>query len=223
VALRGLLLDAMGTLIGLRRSVGAVYSELAASHGLAVDAGALDRVFPAVYRQAPPLACPGLAGAELLAAERTWWGERIAEAFAACGQAGPLPPQLAGALFDRFAEPDLWHVYPDVAGPLEAWQRRGLKLAVVSNFDQRLSGLLEGLGLADAFAAVVVSSAAGAAKPDPRPFRLALEALGLAPEAVWHVGDSPEDEAGARAAGVRPVLIRRLRGADPTPPGAGAR
>lgn len=213
----------MGTLIGLRRSVGSVYSELAASHGLAVDAAALDRVFPAVYRQAPPLAFPGLTGAELLAAERQWWGERIAEAFAACGQTGPLPPQLAGALFDRFAEPDLWHVYADVAGPLEAWRRRGLKLAVVSNFDQRLSGLLEGLGLADAFAAVVVSSAAGAAKPDPQPFRLALAALDLEPGAVWHVGDSPEDEAGARAAGVRPVLIRRPRGADPTPPGAGAR
>lgn len=223
MAPRGLLLDAMGTLIGLRRSVGSVYSELAASHGLSVEADALDRVFPAVYRQAPPLAFPGLAASELLAAERSWWGSRIAEAFAACGQTGPLPTPLAADLFDRFAEPDLWHVYPDVTAPLEAWQRRGLKLAVVSNFDQRLAGLLEGLGIAEAFAAVVVSSAAGAAKPDPRPFRLALEALGLEPEAVWHVGDSPEDEAGARAAGVRPLLIRRGRRPSPPPGEADAR
>ncbi len=221
MAPRGLLLDAMGTLIGLRRSVGEVYSALAAGHGLRVDAAALDRVFPAVHRQAPPLAFPGLAGAELLAAERTWWAERIAEAFAACGQAGPLPPELAGQLFERFARPDLWRVYSDVAGPLERWRRHGLKLAVVSNFDQRLPGLLEGLGIASAFDVVVVSSAAGAAKPDPRPFQLALEALELTPAEVWHVGDSPEDEAGARAAGVRPLLIRRPRHTGAAAAGAG--
>ena len=35
------------------------------------------------------------------------------------------------------------------------------------------------------------------------PFQQALQALDLAPTEVWHVGDSPEDEAGARAAGLR--------------------
>jgi putative hydrolase of the HAD superfamily len=103
----------------------------------------------------------------------------------------------------------LWHIYPDVPSQLQRWRARGLKLAVVSNFDQRLLGVLEGLGLADVMDCVVVSSSAGAAKPDPRPFQQALEALKLAPTEAWHVGDSPEDEAGARAAGLRCVLIRR--------------
>ena len=92
---------------------------------------------------------------------------------------------------------------------LRRWHNRGLSLAVVSNFDQRLIGLLEALGLAELFEAVVVSSVVGAAKPDPRPFHQALQALQLPPEAVWHIGDSPEDEAGARASGVRCLLIRR--------------
>jgi putative hydrolase of the HAD superfamily len=33
--------------------------------------------------------------------------------------------------------------------------------------------------------------------------------LQLPPAAVWHIGDSPEDEQGARAAGVRCLLIQR--------------
>ena len=212
---RGLLLDAMGTLIGLRASVGSTYASLAADHGVAVEASAIDRVFPAIYRAAPPLAFPGLSGAALLEAEQQWWISRIAEAFAACGHPEPLPEALGPELFARFARPDLWRVYPDVDGQLRQWKQRGLQLAVVSNFDQRLLGLLEGLALADLFSAVVVSSAVGAAKPDPRPFHCALEALALAPAEAWHVGDSPEDEAGARAAGVRCVLIRR-----PGPAGA---
>jgi putative hydrolase of the HAD superfamily len=38
----------------------------------------------------------------------------------------------------------------------------------------------------------------------------ALALVGVRPEAAWHVGDSvAEDVAGARAAGIRPVLIAR--------------
>jgi putative hydrolase of the HAD superfamily len=206
---RGLLLDAMGTLLGLRHSVGHTYSRLAGDFGLRVEAADLDRVFPTVYRQAPPLAFPGLQGAALLEAERHWWDERIGEAFAASGHTEPLPAGLGVALFEHFASPELWRVYPDVPSQLQRWRARGLKLAVVSNFDQRLLLLLQGLGLAETMDCVVVSSTAGAAKPDPRPFQQALEALDLPPRDVWHVGDSPEDEAGARAAGLRCVLIRR--------------
>ena len=198
----------MGTLIGLRRSVGSTYAELAAQHGIAVEAAAIDRAFGAVYRQAPPLAFPGLSGAELERAERHWWGERIDAVFRAV-QAAPPGPDLAGQLFDRFAGPELWHIYPDVMEPLRRWHGAGIKLAVVSNFDRRLIGLLEGLGLGNLFQAVVVSSAAGAAKPSPVPFGLALEALGLGAGQVWHIGDSPEDGAGAAAAGMAFLRIRR--------------
>jgi putative hydrolase of the HAD superfamily len=198
---RGLLLDAMGTLIGLRSTVGHTYAAMAAEHGIEVAAGAIDRAFPGVLRQAPPLAFPGLEGDSLLQAERRWWGERIDAVLGAAG--------AGAALFDRFADPSLWHVYADVPAVLRRWHGAGLRLAVVSNFDRRLQPLLEGLGLADLFEAVVVSSRAGAAKPSPLPFQIALEAMDLPPSQVWHVGDSPEDGAGARAAGVRCLLVRR--------------
>ncbi len=205
---RALLLDAMGTLIGLRQPVGRTYAALAAEHGLSVEAERIDRVFPAIYRAAPPLAFPGLSGEALRDAECGWWGDRIGACLQAAG-APAAPPALGRALFERFADPALWRVYDDVPAHLEAWREAGLRLAVVSNFDSRLDGLLEGLGLGRWLEVVVVSSRAGAAKPSPEPFHQALTALGLPAEQAWHVGDSPEDRAGARAAGLRCLLVRR--------------
>ena len=205
---KGLLLDAMGTLITLRQSVGQGYAAVAQEHGLAVTAEAIDAVFPTVYRQAPPLAFGPLAHDALEAAERHWWGERIGETFAAIG--APAPDlSLQHALFDHFAQADCWRLYPEVDAQLQQWRQAGLRLAVVSNFDRRLHGLLEQLGLGPYFDAVVVSSEAGAAKPDPRPFAVALAALDLSPDEAWHIGDSPEDLAGAQAAGLHCVLLDR--------------
>lgn len=209
---RGLLLDAMGTMIGLRTSVGVTYAELAARHGLTVDAAAIDQHFPRIYRQAPPLAFPEIDNTTLEEAEIGWWSARIAEVLAAAGAEGMAsepPPELGRALYSRFAQPDLWRVYDDVPVHLETWHRRGLRLAVVSNFDSRLPGLLNSLGLGQWLEAVVVSSKAGAAKPDPRPYLQALAQLNLAAAEVWHVGDSPEDGVGARAAGIRWVKVQR--------------
>jgi putative hydrolase of the HAD superfamily len=205
---RGLLLDAMGTLIGLRQPVGRTYAAAAARHGITVDADAVEQAFRASYRQAPPLAFPGLEHEDLERAERRWWADRIRESLLGAG-AQPAPEEMALELFNHYADPAPWHVFDDVPSQLERWHRRGLALAVVSNFDSRLPGLLEGLGLARWLTVVVVSSAAGAAKPEPAPFQLALQGLGLNADQAWHVGDSPEDVQGAAAAGLRCLLVRR--------------
>ena len=198
----------MGTLITLRHSVGHSYAALAREHGIALAAEAIDAVFPTIYRQAPPLAFGPLSAKALLAAERDWWGERIVETFAALG-ASPPDVSLQHDLFAHFARPEQWRIYPDAEGRLERWRRWGLKLAVVSNFDSRLHTLLAELGLTPWLDAVVISSETGAAKPDPRPFARALAALKLEPWQAWHIGDSPEDLAGARAAGVRCITVQR--------------
>ena len=57
---------------------------------------------------------------------------------------------------------------------------------------------------------IVTAAAVGAAKPDPRPFQVALERLGIDAAACLHVGDDPvTDIAGARAAGLSAVLLDR--------------
>jgi putative hydrolase of the HAD superfamily len=93
-------------------------------------------------------------------------------------------------------------VIPGVVEALSALRARGLALAVVSNWDVSLHERLEELGLRPFFDAVVSSAEAGAGKPEPRIFEAALAQLAVRPERALHVGDSSEDEAGARAAGL---------------------
>jgi HAD superfamily hydrolase (TIGR01509 family) len=92
---------------------------------------------------------------------------------------------------------------PNAVGTLEDLGRNGLRLAVVSNWDCSLPLQLTKLGLDRFFSTVVTSAEIGHPKPDPAPFRLALERLGVQPERALHVGDGTEDEEGARAAGMR--------------------
>lgn len=85
---------------------------------------------------------------------------------------------------------------------LASLRARGLDLAVVSNWDVGLAEHLERLGIRGLFATVVTSAEAGAAKPDPAVFRLALDRLGVTAPRALHVGDEDEDERGAAAAGM---------------------
>ena len=104
---------------------------------------------------------------------------------------------------DEFVAPFLDAIaFEPMPGALEAVARLralGLALAVVSNWDETLPERLGDFGVD-----VVVSSAeVGVPKPDPTLFRLALERLGVPAARALHVGDSREDEEGARAAGMR--------------------
>jgi putative hydrolase of the HAD superfamily len=100
--------------------------------------------------------------------------------------------------------------YPDAASTLAALRQLGVRTAIVSNWDCSLHHVLAGLGLSAAADAVVVSAEVGAGKPDPQIFRAALERVRSSAEQSLFVGDSLEtDIAGARGAGLRPVLIDR--------------
>ena len=85
----------------------------------------------------------------------------------------PVTPEAAvAALGDSIA----YRRFDDVAPTLAELERRGVPAAVVSNWDYSLDEVLARLGLA--FDVVVTSAATGASKPDPAPFRVALERLG---------------------------------------------
>lgn len=115
---------------------------------------------------------------------------------------GELGSDLEPAAFvDGFVAAMRFELLPDAEAALQKLRRLGLAVAVVSNWDAGLAGHLDGLGLGDV--SVVTSAQAGAPKPDPAVFRLALELLGVQPGRALHVGDSDSDEAGAAAAGMR--------------------
>ena len=100
--------------------------------------------------------------------------------------------------------------YPDAVSALGALRGRGLRLVVASNWDCSLPDWLGQAGLLELVDGVVTSAQAGAAKPAPEPFLRALELAGVGPGEALHVGDSLENDVeGARALGIRAVLIQR--------------
>jgi len=106
--------------------------------------------------------------------------------------------------------------FPDAAPALRELRAAGHTLVVVSNWDCSLPEWLGPPGLLGLVDAVVSSAEVGAAKPDPAPFARGLELAGVRPEDALHVGDSLDnDVAGARAAGVRAVLLDRAGTAPP--------
>jgi HAD superfamily hydrolase (TIGR01509 family) len=104
------------------------------------------------------------------------------------------------AFVDRFVAAMRFELLPDAVAALQKLRRHGLAVAVVSNWDVGLAQHLDGLGLGDV--TVVTSADAGAPKPDPAVFTLALELLGVQASRALHIGDSDSDEAGASAAGM---------------------
>jgi HAD superfamily hydrolase (TIGR01509 family) len=95
-----------------------------------------------------------------------------------------------------------FHPLPGAVEALNRLASAGLALACVANWDVSLADYLERAGLAHRFDAVVSAAEAGAQKPDPRIFLVALERLGVAPERTLHVGDDEVDRQGASAAGL---------------------
>src|SRR5262249_44498411 len=83
----------------------------------------------------------------------------------------------------------------------------------VSNWDCSLPVVLERCGLGELLDGTVTSASAGARKPDPAIFTAALELAGCEAGEALHVGDTAEEDvAGARAAGIRALLLDREGG-----------
>ncbi|MDQ3102570.1 MAG: HAD-IA family hydrolase [Actinomycetota bacterium] len=109
------------------------------------------------------------------------------------------------AMMDAIA----FEAYRDARPALEEIGALGLRRVCVSNWDYALDDVLARVGLADGFDAVLTSAAAGARKPDPAIFARALALVGCGAEEAIHVGDSDDDVDGARAAGIEVLRIDR--------------
>jgi putative hydrolase of the HAD superfamily len=209
VSLRAVTLDAAGTLIDVAEPVGETYARTAARHGIALVGSETECRFREAFVAAPPLAFPGVPPPRLADAERAWWRALVRAAFGDAAASGHFEPCFA-ELFDHFAQPGAWRVHPDAPDALVALRRRRLALGVVSNFDRRLRNVLDGLGVGRLVDAIVPSTGVGAAKPEPALFHAAAAILGVRPGDILHAGDGPAtDVAGARAAGLKAVLVDR--------------
>jgi HAD superfamily hydrolase (TIGR01509 family) len=127
------------------------------------------------------------------------------------GVAAPARPGLVDWLWDEQPRANLWR--RPVAGMIEvvdALRAAGVPVGVLSNSEGRLAELFDEIGWAGRFDAIIDSGRVGVEKPDSRIFGLAADALGVAIDALVHVGDSrPADVDGALAVGARAIWFGR--------------
>jgi len=186
-------IDAFGTLITLADPVGPLRAALAA-RGVARTDDEVRRAFAAEVAYYVPRSHEGRDEATLALLRRD-----CARVFLDAADAELDEGEFTGAFVGSL-------VFEAVPGAEEACRslaEAGLRLAVVSNWDVGLAEHLAGLGLDTLVETVVTSAEAGAPKPAPAVFKLALARLGATPARAVHVGDAPADEEGARAAGMR--------------------
>jgi putative hydrolase of the HAD superfamily len=198
VKIKAVTFDVGGTLIEPWPSVGHVYAEIAMRHGLKTfSANQLNARFKQAWRSR-----------KAFGYSRRDWQELVNEVF-------DQHPDLAAGnffveLYEKFTQPDAWHLFEDVVPTLEALASREIKLAVISNWDERLRGLLRALKLDRYFEVFAISCEVGFPKPSRVIFEHAAEKLGLPANSILHIGDSLEmDIEGATAAGFHALQIQR--------------
>lgn len=225
-ALDAIVFDAGGTLIRLDFEW---MAEDLSAHGMRIDWDALRRAevqgrraYDASARPAampgagnPGAAFPGAAAPGSTnpgAAGATTRGD-VRAYFRGTLEAVGVPSPMVAAAIDRFLERErtrgLWcRPMEGARAALDHVRAAGLRTAVVSNSDGRAEVHLANADMLRGIEFVVDSHLVGIEKPDPAIFAVALGRLGTAPDRTLFVGDIRSvDEAGARAAGMRFVLL----------------
>ncbi|MHC4789055.1 MAG: HAD-IA family hydrolase [Planctomycetota bacterium] len=202
--------DAGHTLIYADPPVGEAYARALRRAGFEADGDEVHRQFEEAWRRLRERQPPGgLAYGGTEAEAKDFWREVVRDSFAPFGMPADFERTFL-ALWDHFAAASAWRVYDDVVPALEELRRRGKGLGLISNWDVRLAGILEGLGLRGRLDWVVVSCHVHVEKPEPAIFRHAIEQCALPPGRIVHVGNSyEEDVLGGQRAGMGAVWLRR--------------
>ena len=217
--------DAVGTLFAVREPVGSTYGELARAQGFAAANRDLGKAFARAVRNAPPLATPGsLDASHREGWVRQWWRNVVGQCLGEVIGSEPATlakdkhfEQFFEAAFSHYGDANAWKLFDESVPTLDEARTRGLRVGILSNFDDRLDGVLKGLGIRHYFDDVVVSTQVGVAKPARAIFEHARRGLGDEPaERYLHVGDSLSlDAQGALDAGWRAAWLDRGQEKEP--------
>lgn len=126
------------------------------------------------------------------------------------GELGITDEAMTEKLYERFSSFESYRLYEDVKPTLDAVERAGYRLGLISNFDSWLEKMLIEMEVGHVFDTSVISGMVGVEKPDPEIYRIAVERAGVDPTRCVHVGDSPRtDMEPAGVVGITPILIDR--------------
>jgi putative hydrolase of the HAD superfamily len=199
---RAVLLDALGTLVELDDPAPRLRAALLERTGIDVGLEVAERGFGAEigYYLANQMRGRDLAGLEALR-------DDCATAMrGAMGRDELDHTTVRAAMLEALA----FRTFPDVLPALRELRERGLRLVVVSNWDCSLPEWLDRAGIGEVVDGSVSSAVVGEAKPAPAVFEAGLRVAGCDAAEALFVGDSVvNDVVGARAAGLRAVLVQR--------------
>lgn len=195
--------DAVGTLLLVEPPAGEVYFEVGRRHGSKLACAEVVRRFGAVFaREEERDRDAGLRTSEEREQER--WRNIVANVL----DDVPTPGPCFDEMFAYFARPEAWRCPPGAGCLLGKLAAAGYRLALASNFDSRLRGVVDGLPELAPIEQLIISSEIGWRKPAPAFFAELCRRLATPPERILFVGDDRiNDFEGARAAGLHALLL----------------
>ena len=177
------------------------YQASCAEHGVTIDVSRFDAAVAA--------AAPLLESSDHVYDHQVFenYTRRIIEHM---GGRGPAVDVVARAIFLEWAEHRHFQLYPDVPETLRALHAMDIRIGLISNTHRCLTSFESHFELDGLISATVSSFDHGFMKPHPSIFRAGLELMAVGPGDAVMVGDSAShDVAGAKAAGMRAILLAR--------------
>ena len=162
--------DAAGTLFHVKGSVAEIYLRHAEKYGVTSSPAMLSAVstaFKRAFHEAPPSAFAVSNPSDIKRCERLWWFDIVHNVFYRVGMFEGFD-EYFDEVFHAFEGPAYWDLYPETLSVLKRLKEQGVELGIISNFDSRLFTVLRGLGLAELFDTVTISTLSHVAKPSSR-------------------------------------------------------
>ncbi|MEO1524719.1 MAG: HAD-IA family hydrolase [Planctomycetota bacterium] len=104
---------------------------------------------------------------------------------------GDVLEQVFQVLWDHFAAAEHWRLYDDVPPTIERLRAKGYRIAIASNFDERLLRILRGMQIESWFDQVLISADLGWSKPNTKFYDVATERIGAPDRSrVLMIGDT---------------------------------
>ncbi|XP_030569325.1 rhythmically expressed gene 2 protein [Drosophila novamexicana] len=152
---------------------------------------------------------------------QAWWRQVVINTFT-CADASLSRAQLqtvAEQLLLIFRTSACWTHIEGATDFVQRVREAGKCVGIISNFDPSLHQVLSAMGFNDKFDFILNSYDAGAMKPDPAIFQLALQGRNIAPAQALHIGNQLDmDYTGARNSGWSSLLVQQQQ---PEPAAAG--
>jgi putative hydrolase of the HAD superfamily len=209
--------DAGGTLLYPHPSFPELFAEILRGEGRDVEVDQVRSVLHLTARLFEDAAAKKELWSTSPERSRQFWRHVYTVMFEA--MAVPVDDGIFQRLEREFTEVSNYRLFEDVLPALDDLQGHGVRLGLVSNFEEWLERLLEALEVIRYFDVRVISGSEGLEKPDPRIFEVALVRTGVNASESVYVGDSPRfDIEPAESIGMVGVLLDR-EGRFPDHPG----